>query len=322
MEQSISTRANRAIKEKVFPGCVVGWIKDGKKKVLPFGNFTYEIDSKKVDKDSIYDVASITKVIPTSCLLLDLVHKGQISLEDQVAKYVSGFRKPEVIIKHLLSYTLNLEISSMTSLAQKPVQEIIDTVIKAPLREKPGVNYLYTNSTAALMGFIVSKVTGKKLPDLAEERFFNPLGMRRSTFEPLKKFSKEEVVPTEVSDWRGGLLQGEVHDESTYILQKNGYYLGAAGLFSTVPDLLIFSEMIFKNTHFLELGWQSNEPKFMGKYVSEIKCKTGFTGCILMINLKKNSVLVILSNRVYPKRPEDKEAINRLRTEIANIIFE
>ena len=324
VEMQVSDRIGRAIKEKSAPGYVVGWIKNGGQKVLPFGNFTYDQNAPLVREDSIYDIASITKVF-TSGILLKLIGKNQLSLGDNLVKFIPEFgnypEKKSVTIKNLLEYKLNLAIPSMASLKNERAEQIIKTITEAQLREAPGTKYLYTNSTTMLMGLVAEKISGKKLNILMEEYFFTPLKMSRTTFGPLEKFSKGEIVPTEMDDWRGGLVHGQVHDESAYTLQKTGVCLGAAGLFSTVPDLLKFAEMTLNADKYSGLGWEHNESIRMGKYAPEIIGKSGFTGCMIMLNKTKNTSLVILSNSIYPKRPVDAKSRNSVRRDVADIVF-
>lgn len=343
----ISKRIKKAIEDKVFPGCVIGWFENGKYNLLPFGKFTYDENSKNVKEDSIYDVASVTKSIPTTMSLLTFIDSGKVALEDKISKYIPEFKnKDEVKIRHLLTYTLDLEIPKTSELLDKSAEEIMSIILKAKLKSPPGTKHLYTNVSATLMGYVVEKVSGKKLPEFARDYFFGPLEMNKTTFYPLNTFSKEEIVPTEIVDWRGGLVQGKVHDESTYILQNGGYHFGAAGLFSTAGDLLKFTEMILNNgflngKRFLSeriigemgkdqlsfsdvhvgLGWALNEPIRTGKYAPEIISKSGFTGCIVMINPKKHSSLVVIANRTYPKRPSEVETIRGVRRDVADIIF-
>lgn len=350
MEELILKRINKAISEKVFPGCVVGWVKRNReRKIMPFGRFTYEASSQAIKENSIFDIASITKSIPGATSILALVDKKKLSLEDKLVDFVPEFgnfeNKKEVTIKHLLTYTLDLDVPAMSSLKNKSADEIINIIISAPLKQPAGSRFLYTNSTAFFFGFIVEKVTGKKLDEFSDEYFFKPLGMNRTAFHP-EKFDKLEIVPTEIDEWRGGLLQGVVHDESTFILNKK-YISGISGLFSTVPDLLIFEEMLLNrgiknevryfsdamitqmHTNQLEqisafagLGWEMNNSMRMGKFSREIIGKTGFTGCMVMIDFIKDIALAILSNRIYPKRPNDGgRAINEVRRDIADIIF-
>jgi CubicO group peptidase (beta-lactamase class C family) len=351
VEEKMFQIIEKAIKDKVFPGCTLGWIKDGERKVYAFGKHTYEENSINVNTDTIYDVASITKSIPTSTILLMLIEKGLLSLGDPVYKFIPEFanfeNKKEVKIIHILNYTLNLIVPSMTSLKDKNPKDLINIVMKAELREKPGINHLYTNSTAGIMSVIIEKVIGRRLDDISQEYLFDKLEMNRSTFYPLKKFSKDQIAPTEIDEWRGGLLQGVVHDESSWVLEKKGP-TGVAGLFSTTPDLLNFCEMILNNGFYKEnkilsletiqeifknqiidskqsfgLGWEMNDSSFMGKFSSgDMIGKRGYTGCLVLLDLKKEIAMVLLSNRVFPKRPENGEAINQVRRDLADILFE
>jgi CubicO group peptidase (beta-lactamase class C family) len=195
------------------------------------------------------------------------------------------------------------------------------------------------------MGLVVEKIGGKTLPALADEYFFTPLNMGRTTFSP-KKFGLENIAPTEIDEWRGKLIHGEVHDESAWVMSQK-MAVGSAGLFSTASDLLTFLEMLINGGvqdgrryfsdaiiremytnqiadigEYTGLGWELNQPWFMGQHDSEhIFGKTGFTGCAVMANARAKIALVILSNRVHPKRPASSEAISRLRADIANIVF-
>lgn len=349
MEKEITKRIKQAIREKVFPGCVVGVMKkNGKKFISPFGKFTYEEDSKCVTKDTMYDIASVTKSIPTSCLLLTLIDNGKISLDDAVSKYLPEFgnekNKNNVLIRHLLSYTVSLDVHSMSALKDKSADEIIHTVITAKLKDKPGSRFLYTNSTALLIGMVVDKVSGKSLDAFARDSFFKHLKMNNTTFHP-NKYDINKIPPTEIDDWRG-LVHGVVHDESTYTLQQK-YYVGIAGIFSTVPDILNFLEMLlnygmlkakryFKTNTVKQmmsnqlrgiketagLGWRLNEKWFMGKYCSKNTFGiTGFTGCSVLCDPIKGLGIALFSNRTYPTRKTGIELINGVRSDIANIVL-
>ncbi len=337
------------MQDRVFPGCAVGVVKrNGDRIVLPFGRFTYDSDSGVVKNDTVYDVASVTKSIPAASLLLTLVDEGLVTLDDPVIKYIPEFGnyddKKSVLVRHLLTYTLNLIVPSTASLKLKTADEIIDAIVKAPLRHPPGTTYLYTNSTALVIGLLVRNASGKNIDDFANERFFKFLGMSCSTFHP-ERLAKNEIVPTEFDDWRGRLVQGEVHDESSYVLNKK-FILGISGLFSTVPDLLNFLEMVINkgelhgrkyfspkiigamSSNQLSsinesggLGWELNQPRFMGNHSATTFGKTGFTGCLVLCDIKKGIGMAMLSNTIYPRRKPDATAINEVRRDIANILF-
>ncbi len=351
MEEKIKNRVKQAIQEKVFPGCVVGAVfQNGSRLVFPFGHFTYENNSSQVSNDTVYDVASVTKMIPTSSLLLSLIDQGKVSLGDKVQDYLSEFGnspgKESVLLKHLLTYTLDIDVPSTTSLKNEPAQKIIDTMIKAPLKSKPGDKFIYTNSTALITGLVVTRISGLTLDIFADQCFFKPLSMAKTTFHP-KFLGKSNVAPTEIDNWRGRMIQGEVHDEGSYVLQKDGYYLGAAGVFSTANDLLNFMEMLLNNgvykgnRYFSEnivremhtnqlintqeevgLGWDLNSKHKMGDLSSnQVFGHSGFTGSMVICDPILGVSVVILSNRTFPKRPVTGDAINSFRHDIADIVF-
>ncbi|MDD5050648.1 MAG: serine hydrolase [Candidatus Pacebacteria bacterium] len=351
MDRALIQRLERAVAEKVFPGCVLGIVsRDGKRSIFPVGNFTYEKDSLKVTENTIYDLASITKSIPTSCVLLKLLEEGKVDIDDKVSDFIPEFgnfpEKKEVTIKNLLTYTLELQVPGLSSLKDKTPDEIVAQVVSAHLKSRPGSRFFYNNATALLIGLVIQKIIKEPLDVYAEREFFAPLGMNRTTFHP-ERFPKTEIAPTEDDLWRGRIIQGEVHDESTFTLQKK-YFFGIAGTFSTVPDLLNFQEMLLtggvknEKRYFSEsiiekmhtnmmseakaepvgLGWNIYNPLYMGTKVSkEVFGKTGFTGTLVLTDPLKGIGFTLLSNRTFPKRPKDSNLINAVRGDIADIIF-
>lgn len=353
MEQQIRERIGQAIQEKVFPGCVVGVVKKNSERlVLPFGRFTYEGSSPPVKGDSIFDVASITKAIPTSSLALRLIDEGKLNINDKLINIIPAFKggyRDQVRIRHLLTMTLVFKLNSLSSYKDQPRDEILKIIFGADLKHPPGEAFLYTNSSSILLGIVVERIAGSTLDKLADDYFFKSLEMSRTTFWPLEKFNQEEIVPTENDGWREGDTRGEVHDESAYAFMKSGKAVGSAGLFSTAPDLLNFLEMlqnggrlkghryfspeIIKEMHtnqigelgYQGLGWELYQPHYMGKYCTkETFGKTGFTGCVVICDIGKEVGIVILSNTTYPKRKSREmhiETINRVRRDIADIVF-
>jgi len=350
MIKKIQDRITQAIEEKLFPACVVGFTRThGDRVVIPVGKFTFDNDARTIQEDTVFDVASITKSIPTSSLALKLIDEGEISLEDKLINFVPEFcnsYKKEVLIKHLLTQTLDYDLRLSTHKDKTP-EEILDIIFTTEFKNKPGEKFSYANTTIILLGLVVERVFGKTLDELSEKYFFKPLKMTRTSFYPLQQFTKEEIVPTEIQEWRGELVQGEVHDESAYSLMRK-MVVGSAGLFSTVPDLLNFLEMLLNNGFFAgnqyfstkiiqqiqtnqlahigqctSLGWELNQPRYMGKHRGETTFgKTGFTGCSCVCDVKREVALVILSNYTFPVRKPDATLINKFRSDIADIIFE
>ncbi len=347
MEEKIRDRISKAIKNRVFPGCVVGAVQSGGSRVIiPAGNFTYDPESRKMEADSVFDIASVTKSIPTSSLALKLLEKGKIRLEDKLSDFLPVSENPEmepVTMEHLLTHTLDWGFR-LAEMKEKPREEIIAALFSAKFRSAPGTTFFYSNATSILLGLVMEKIYGDSLGKLGADVFFSPLGMSRTTFRPLEILEREEIVPTEIQDWRGGLVQGEVHDESAWALKAP---VGSAGLFSCVPNLLNFMEMLLNKGEFgskryfkesaineiltdrgkvvgthIGLGWELDQSWYMGTSRDGKRFgKTGFTGCSCVCDIESEKALVILSNRVYPKRKKDSSDMNEVRRDIADIVF-
>ncbi|MEK7156913.1 MAG: serine hydrolase domain-containing protein [Patescibacteria group bacterium] len=347
MPNEIKVRAERAIREKVFPGCVIGFVEKGKQRsVLPFGSYTYDTGAAPVLENTIYDVASITKSIPTASLALHYIDAGRLALTDRLIDYVPEFRNSDrevVTIKHLLTYTLGGY--ALASLKTKTPDELYEAIMTHEFTLHPGTGFLYSNVPAFLLGLVIEKVGGDTLENLAQATFFQPLGMTRTSLFP-QYFSRDDIAPTEIEEWRGH-VQGTVHDESAYVFTvKGGRPVGHAGLFSTAPDLLNFLDMLLHDgelggTKYLSpgiiakmstnqiselgvragLGWQLQQP-WMGHSAGEHTFgKTGFTGTSVCVDIERGIGWVILSNRTFPKRPKDDSAIYTFRTDIADIVL-
>lgn len=338
----ISERVTQAIQEEVFPGCVIGIIKNGIREIYPFGYFRYD-GLEKVLEDSIYDVASITKSIPTSSLALVEIDRGNLELDGLVKKYIPELKSEksgQVQIWHLLTHTLELDFR-MSLLKDLPGSEILNKLFDAKILSA-GEKYCYSNASSVLLGIIIERVTNKPLDELSREYFFDPLDMKDTSFDPK---DKTRVVPTEVDGWRGREVAGEVHDESAYKLREI-MTAGSAGLFSTANDLLNFLEMllaegvhkderffskqmislIFGNHDYkldakLGIGWELAAKRFMGNCSARAIGKTGFTGTSVMCDPEKRIGVVILSNFTYPKRRKNIELISLFRSDIANVVY-
>ena len=314
MKERMKSRILRAIDEGIFSICVVGVVgKEGERFVLPFG----------VAEDAIFDVASVTKVVPTALLAKFLIQEGKLSLDGQVIEYIPELEnqyRSEVLVRHLLEHTVGYGPGfRLSTHKEKAPEEILQAVYSAPLEHRPGEQFFYTNAASVLLGLIVERVCGRRLDEFAEEVLFRPLGMDRTTFHPLEKFRKDEIVPTEIDSWRGREIRGEAHDESAWKLTNvtssqdvTLAAVGSAGLFSTASDLLKVLGMLLGEgalkTRFASLGQES----FM---------KTGFTGCSIHLDAEKGMGLVILSNYIYPHRKKDSVLINDVRKDVADIVF-
>jgi len=348
MQEELTTILETAVEQQVFPGAVLAYIKDGERHTLPVGRLKYDETAPAVRDETVYDVASITKSIPVTAIILSLIEQKRLSLESQVVDYLPELQtnyRQQIQVKHLLTYTTIFDLpSGLATYARKSAKAAMQAIFTAPLVAPPGEKYLYNNSPAILLGLIAERVCDKTLDSIADERFFQPLGMHHTTFHP-ERLLNADIAPTEI-DWRGE-VHGVVHDETAWALRGAGSIAGNAGLFTTATDLLTFGEMLLAggvyqgkrffseqmisamHTNQIEelgestgLGWELNQRRFMGGMASTSTFgKTGFTGSIILIDPGKQAMFVLLSNRTYPQRPTSREGINDVRCAVADIIF-
>lgn len=347
-ETHVGSRLQDAIRDRVFPGCVVGVVNTkGETLFVAKGTTTYEADAPPMLPNSIFDVASVTKSIPTACLALKLIELGRLRVTDKVCDYLPDLQNPhrdEILIWHLLTFTILLDLESpLSSHKHDAPEDILQLIYTTKLKHAPGTHYAYSNTPSILLGLIVEKIYGAPLPELAEKIFFEPLEMKDTGFTPR---DITRTAPTEIDQDRGGLLHGKVHDESAHALQKQ-FYPGNAGLFSTAPDLLQFLQMLLNDGtlhghQFFKpetvalmhtnqianlgqstgLGWELNQPRYMSQRGTEQTFgKTGFTGCLVVCDVQKGLAFTLLSNFVHPTRKPDATLINEVRRDIADIIL-
>ncbi|MDO8514169.1 MAG: serine hydrolase domain-containing protein [bacterium] len=327
MPNDIKVRVEKAIAEKVFPGCVLGIVrKNGEREIFPFGRFTYEPNSPAVREDTIYDMASVTKSIPVASLALTLIGEGRMRATDTVVKYLPELKNDYgATVEDLLTY--RVKGTRLSTLHDKTPDEVLNIVFKNGF-DGPPEKPEYTNLPAFLLGLVVERWFDDSLVNIAEGYFFMPLRMMDTNFFPP---DISRIVPTEVVD--GVEIRGIVHDESARVFARAHRAVGHAGLFSTAPDILNFLESLLqgKYQNIVEgarrgLGWQLNQQWFMGKHSGEHTFgKTGFTGTSVVCDIERGIAFVILSNRTYPKRPPDAasipSAINPFRADIADILM-
>lgn len=335
----------QAVDEKTFPGCVVGFVTKEKRFVLPVGGYTYSAGSPRISEESIFDVASITKTVPTSLLAFKLIEEGKMSLDDRLSEYIpfiSGKWKDEIKIYHLLIQAVDYGIF-LSDYKNNTAKEIINVILSCDLKRRPGTSFSYTNSSSILLGMAIEKVSGKTLSELANLILFEPLKMIDTSFSSDKN-KNDLIIPTEIDPWRKKTVRGFVHDESAYVLSQEKD-VGSAGLFSTAPDLLNVLEMLIRRgkrdkevifsektinlmikeidlgKNKLVLGWEMNS-KYMGERRSSLMLgKTGFTGCFIAWDVKEEIGIVMLSNYHYPKRKKSFGELNKIRQEVIDTII-
>ena len=352
MSSDVLTRADSLIKasitDQAFPGAAVAV---GRGNVLvkldSYGYFTYNSE-QQVSIDSKFDLASLTKIVATTTASMQLYEKGQLNLQDKVAKYLPQFGqngKADITIHHLLTHTSGLQPFRpfhQEGITTRP--GVINEIFAEPLTYTPGSESKYSDFNMITLALVIEKITGQRFSDYTRANIFLPLGMRNTEFRVSGRGTNRSIVPTEVDNsFRKRLVQGEVHDETAYIL---GGTAGHAGLFSTAEDLAKFAFMMANNgihngrpflkpetiklfttainpgSHTRAMGWDTKSPEgysSAGQYFSPRSFgHTGFTGTSLWIDPDSKLFVILLTNRVYPTRENRK--ILDVRSDLADIV--
>ncbi|MGE5436849.1 MAG: serine hydrolase domain-containing protein [Syntrophothermus sp.] len=340
---------NDAIKDKAFPGAVLLVAKDGK--ILhqqAYGFFTYDKDATPVTASTIYDLASVSKVIATTTAVMICYDRKLFSLDDKVYKYIPDFAangKENISIKNLLLHNSGLPAYKKYYDPLKSKDEILADIYSSSLEYPTGTKTVYSDLGMITVGKIIEKVSGKTLDKFCYDEIFKPLGMKNTFYNPSKKY-KDRIAPTELDDyWRKRLLIGEVHDETASLL---GGVAGHAGLFSTAEDIYHLLQMLldggtYKGKRLINeetikffttryspestrgIGWdtKSAEGSSAGTlYSANSFGHTGYTGTSVWIDKDRKLITIFLTNRVHPTRNNNKIIKVRplLHNEIINTI--
>ena len=301
--------------ENVMPGVSYAFIKEGQVATYTAGYAQLEPEKEVLTPAMLFDVASLTKVICTTTLVLKLVEQKYLTVEDRLQKYLPEFQDPQVTIRQLLTHTaaINADIENRDQLT---AAELKSAMLKLKSTAERGQSVVYTDTGTVLLGFMLEKIYQQNLHLLFQQKILEPLGMKASTFTPTRALA----VPTEVHLTRG-LIRGEVHDPKAYTLQAD---CGSAGLFTNLADCLLFVNMLLNDgklptgepfltkatvqgllrdqtpTNHLKrsLGW---DLKRSLADQHPLLFHTGYTGTFLLIDISEGTAFIFLSNRVHPK---------------------
>lgn len=272
--------------------------------------------SEPIKSDLLYDVASLTKVMMTTTVILQLWETGQLKLTDPVKVYLPTFSEPKVTIQHLLTHTSALQgfIPNRDQLNQAELKEAL---LHLPIGEGFEKEAVYTDSGMILLGFIIEAILKDDLVAIFNQRIIQPLDLKNTTFSPRDPMM---CAPTENHQIRG-LIRGVVHDPKALVL---GEHCGSAGLFSNLQDVSRFSQMLLNRgtidgveilkeetvtaliqdwtpsgTLHRSLGWDLFS-SIDGTDKTRYLFHSGFTGTFILLDLAAEEGFVFLSNRVHP----------------------
>ena len=340
----INSVVSRAIKAGGFPGAVVVVGRRGASVwEKGFGNLSWGGRSPVDPASTIYDLASLTKVVATTTAAMILFDEGKLVLDDPVSKYLPAFGgglKDEITVRQLLEHRSGLPAGrELWRIARSP-DEARQATIETPLECEPGRCLIYSDIGADVLGFVVEAVSGERLDVFVQKRVFDALAMRETYFRPHWTL-RDRIAPTDLTPPRGYPLRGEVHDENAFAL---GGVAGHAGLFSTATDLAVFAQMMLNggeingvrilsdsavalftaNTSSAgtrALGWDTcGHDGSCGKYLSEKAYgHTGFTGTSLWIDPERELFVILLTNRVHAARARrPSKVIADVRADVAD----
>jgi CubicO group peptidase (beta-lactamase class C family) len=337
----------QGIRQGVYPGAVVViGRKDSVLYARGYGHFTWNPSSPVPTPDStLWDIASITKVMGTTSAAMRLVDARRLSLDAPVRQYLpqfSGGPKDRVTVRMLLDHTSGLR-SYVPFFKQARTRDGAKALLYAePLTRQPGRNAVYSDLNAILLGLVVETVSGLPLDSLVTREVFEPLELRETIYRPPASI-RRRTVPTAL--WRGHPVQGQVNDPNAVVF---GGAAGHAGIFSSGMDLARYAQVWLRNgagprgqwvtpatiRQFLTrgansgprlLGWDtpeldSKEPSLFGTLISAAAYgHTGFTGTEIWIDPAHDLFLVFLTNRTFDSRARNAHhALRIVRTSLSD----
>ena len=329
-----------AIAARAFPGCAFGVFAGGEVVLEDaLGRFTYEADSPEVTAGTVYDIASLTKVVATTAMTMALEQRGQLDVETPLGTVLpeflagrdAGDAARRVTLRHLLAHSSGLPGYVQFFKTATTAEALMEACLKLPLEAEPGARAEYSDPGFILLGKALETLAGEKLDDWVSREIFDPLGMTDTGFCPERGQVREMIPPTEEDrTFRHRRIQGEVQDENAYVL---GGVAGHSGVFSRVRDLLRFTEEILsagtgdapemKGGRLFEertverfarrqgpagsscaLGWDTpSEHSSAGRHFSSHSIgHLGYSGCSFWIDLDARVAIVLLTNRTWPDR--------------------
>ena len=349
---------DKGVRDGVFPGAVLLVAQGGK--VILFKEAGYRLLNPHpgaMHKDTIFDLASLTKPLATTLAIMKMVDKGEIYLDQPIYSLLplplSG-NKRAVTLRLLLSHSAGfiawrpfyLKLEHINFSRRKDM--LREHILNSPLSYQPGDATLYSDTGFMVLEWIIEERTGMSLPSFLERHFFKPLCLKKTFLSGIacpSSFPEDQFAATETCPWRKKTVIGYVHDENAYSL---GGFSGHAGLFGTAED--VYSLVNLLRMHFRKerddylkpetvsafftrqnlvkgstwaLGWDTPSPQnsSSGRYLSANSVgHLGFTGTSVWVDLDKDIIIILLTNRIHPTRNNEK--IRTFRPEIHNLIME
>lgn len=351
-----TTRAvlNQAIVQRAFPGAAWGVFQNGAVVALEaIGRFTYEPAAPAVTPATVFDLASVTKVVATTAAAMLLVDRGVLDLDARLGDILPGFvigmahgsGKERVTLRMLLAHSSGLVGWAPLFRNCGTSDALLSAILRLPLEAQPGARTEYSDFGFILLGKVIELLARTPLDIFCAREIFAPLGLAHTRFNP-RRADRTSIPPTEDDrSYRGRVIQGEVQDEHAFVLGGVG---GHAGAFSNVEDLLTFAQCILDRgrtaggTQLFRpetvglftarqttadgqsraLGWDvPTEPSSSGRFFGPRSIgHLGYAGTSLWIDPDQNLAIALLTNRTWPDR--SNEAIRQVRPAFHDAVVE
>jgi CubicO group peptidase (beta-lactamase class C family) len=337
LEAAVAARAFPAVAIEVGRAGGVLWTE-------AFGRLRYDDQSARTSTDTIFDLASLTKVIATTSAAMRLVQEGALDLDAPVGRYLHGWDEPGragIRIRHLLDHSSGLP-AHVRLWEQARGRAACETLLRAlPMEAEPGTRALYSDVGFMVLGFIIEDVASQPL-DVLMARLATELDLGDLCYMPPAAWH-DRTAPTEFDPWRNRLLIGEVHDENAAAL---GGVAAHAGLFGAAPAVGRFAQVALQELtgrpgtaralplmrqfatitgvpgSSRALGWDTMlvTSSCGSRLSSRAIGHVGFTGTSLWIDPEQDVYVVLLTNRVHPTR--SNEAIRAIRPKVHDAVIE
>ncbi len=338
----------QAVLEQAFPGAAFGVLSQGEVLALDgVGGFTYEQPSTPVTASTVFDLASITKVIATTSMAMLLHQDGALSLDQPLTQLLPGFARGEpagsarreVTLRMLLAHASGLPGYVRFFEGPGGREELLDACLKLPLETSPGSHAESSDPGFILLGRALEIIAGEDMESFCSREVLAPLAMTSTCFRPPVDW-RSFIPPTEEDTaFRHRVIRGEVQDENCFILGGVG---GHAGLFSNALDPLLYAECLLgKHQRFAPatvqlftaraelppgssraLGWDTpSQPSSSGRFFSRHSAgHLGYAGTSLWIDFERHVAVVLLTNRTWPHR--NSQAIRTVRPAFHDAVME
>ncbi len=306
-----------------------------------YGRLDWDSSTGMVDDSSIYDMASLTKVVATTTALMILEERGKLDVNRTVVSYLPELNdtaKTQITIRQLLTHRGGFEAFAALWKTLRGREQFLATINSRPLANPPGTKTIYSDWDFILLGLVVERITGTTLDTFVQDSVFKPLGMTDTRFLPPQEW-KQRIAWTEVDGLRGH-IHGDVHDPNAFAM---GGVAGHAGLFSSARDLSVFAQMMLNGgeingVHLLRpttiarwtarqgpessraLGWDTpSMNSSAGHYFSPRSFgHTGYTGTSIWVDPEEQLYVILFTNRVDPTSANQKQA--PLRRAVADAV--